>query len=111
VAIAASSDGGLAATVDPRFGRAPFFIIVDPQSGEVLETVPNNAAEAAHGAGTGAAALMRERGVDGVVAGRIGPKALEVLQAMQVTLWTLNDEITVEQALERLRSGELARVS
>lgn len=110
VVFPAKGDLGLTAELDPRFGRAPFFLVVDTGRGEVVQTLVNEAAEAAHGAGTGAAALMAKHEVGGVVAGRFGPKAHQALVALQIALWTAPDGLTVAQALEKLRAGQLSAV-
>ena len=109
VAVPATRDAGLASIMDPRFGRAAWFIIVDMASGQVADVLNNASATAAHGAGTGAAALMAQSGVDAVIAGRFGPKAHQALQALGIKLWTSSGELTVGQAVERLRAGELSR--
>ena len=107
VVVTAAADAGLSASMDPRFGRAPFFVVVDTESGQVSATLPNTAASAAHGAGTGAAQMMAQNQVNAVVAGRFGPKAQQALQALGIELWTCPDGLTVAQAVDRLRAGEL----
>lgn len=108
VAIPAVDDSGLGAAMDPRFGRAPFYALLDMKSGDLLEIVPNTAAEAAHGAGTQAARLMREQGVQTVIAGRFGPKATDALRALGIEYRTAPEGLTVGQALEKLKTGNLA---
>jgi ATP-binding protein involved in chromosome partitioning len=107
VAIPTVSDAGLEAKMDPRFGRAPFYAILELKSGELLQVIPNKAADAAHGAGTGAAQMMREQNVQTVVAGRFGPKASQALRAMEIGLCTAPEGLTVKQALEALKSGNV----
>jgi predicted Fe-Mo cluster-binding NifX family protein len=111
VAIPAVDDSGLGAAMDPRFGRAPYFMIVDVASGSLLETLSNTAAEHAHGAGTQAARVMGEQEVGAVVAGRFGPKALQVLDAIGIELWTAPEGLTVAQVLQKLQAGDLSRAS
>jgi predicted Fe-Mo cluster-binding NifX family protein len=108
VAIPAADASGLGAMMDSRFGRAPFFIVVDPLTSTILATLPNTAAEAAHGAGTGAAQAMAENGVKVVVAGRFGPKAEQALKALGIQLWTVAEDLSVGQALAKLKAGELS---
>jgi predicted Fe-Mo cluster-binding NifX family protein len=84
--------------MDPRFGRAAKFVIVDGDSGAV-EVVDNaEGVAAAHGAGIAAAQLMAQRGVACVITGRVGPKAEQALQAAGIRIVT-GDWSTVREAL------------
>jgi len=76
----------LNSTVDPRFGRAAWFLIVETDSNTLIEAIDNTAGkEAAHGAGISAAAQVAEKGVEALLTGRVGPKALPVLEKAAVT--------------------------
>ena len=67
--------------VDPRFGRAAWFLIIETETNELLEAIDNTAGkEAAHGAGISAAAQVADIGVEALLTGRVGPKALPVLE-------------------------------
>jgi predicted Fe-Mo cluster-binding NifX family protein len=81
--IAISSTGkDMDSAVDPRFGRAPYLIIVDSTSGQIVDVIDNSAAQdAAHGAGINAASAVAESGAQVVLTGRVGPKAFAVLDA------------------------------
>jgi len=71
----------LESMVDPRFGRAAWFLIIDTETQELLEAIDNTAGkEAAHGAGISAAARVADSGVEALLTGRVGPKALPVLE-------------------------------
>jgi predicted Fe-Mo cluster-binding NifX family protein len=71
----------LDSTVDPRFGRASWFLIVDTDTKQLIEAIDNTAGkEAAHGAGISAAAQIADKGVEALLTGRVGPKALPVLE-------------------------------
>ena len=107
VAVPAVDEAGLSALMDPRFGRAPCFVVVDVESGELIETIANATAASAHGAGTGAAGLMAQAGVDVVVAGRFGPKAEQALQAAGIETRIAPEGLTVGQIVEKLKAGHL----
>jgi predicted Fe-Mo cluster-binding NifX family protein len=111
VAITVQSKDGLKSLIDPRFGRAAVFLIVDAVTGEVIKELDNTSAAAAHGAGTGAAAVMNANQVDVVISGRFGPKAFQSLEALQIEKWTAPEGITAEEALIRLRAGTLQRIT
>jgi predicted Fe-Mo cluster-binding NifX family protein len=107
IAITVEAGGELSASMDPRFGRAPAFLIVDGASGEILGSEPNDTADAAHGAGTGAAAAMARLGVTGVISGRFGPKAYQALKALKIAMWLAPPGLSAGQALEKYQAGEL----
>ena len=93
--------------IDPRFGRAKYFVVVDSDSGEIVDVLDNAAAQdAAHGAGINAATMVAQAGAGMVLTGRIGPKAFMVLQAAGVGVAS-DVAGTVRDAVERFRSGAI----
>ena len=110
VAVTVKQSLGIDAELVPPFGRPPFFRIMDIESGEVLCELANDAANAAHGAGTGAAAIMSQNSVEAVISGRIGPKASEALEALGIEMWTAPEGIKASEALDRLASGGLEKM-
>ena len=59
IAISVTRQGeGMDALMDGRFGRAEAFLVVDRETGEVVETIDNASVGASHGAGTAAANTM-----------------------------------------------------
>jgi predicted Fe-Mo cluster-binding NifX family protein len=107
LAVPVMGEPGLSAAMDPRFGRATCFLVVDLESGEVIETIDNASAASAHGAGTGAAGLVAGAGVDVVVAGRFGPKAEKALRAAGIELRTAPEGLSVGEIVEKLKAGRL----
>ena len=105
--IAVSSQGTeLSSNVDPRFGRAPYFIIFDTgdNSFEVVSNEQN--LNATQGAGIQAAQHVVKKNVDMIVAGNLGPKAFGILSAagIKAALWA---EGTVAQAIELAGNNKL----
>ena len=84
--IAISIQGGdsLEAVLDPRFGRAARFLIID-EEGTVLDVLDNGNVHASHGAGPATASLVSRAGVTTVISGRYGPKAYDTLRAFGIT--------------------------
>ena len=84
--IALSATGpSLDAMIDPRFGRATYLLIVETDTGELVESIDNSSRIAtAKGAGIGAAALMANKGVQAILTGRIGPKAMPIVDKAQI---------------------------
>jgi len=92
--------------VDPRFGRARYFIVYDEETGE-FEAVDNaQNMNAAGGAGVQSATNVVEMGCQWVISGHIGPKALSVLQAGDVQV-AVGAEGSVEEALKSWQQGDL----
>ena len=67
-------------TVSGVFGRAKSFAIYDHSDSSYV-ILPNEGANSEHGAGTGAAAFLAEKGVEVVIAPELGPKAAQALAA------------------------------
>jgi predicted Fe-Mo cluster-binding NifX family protein len=72
--------GDLDAEVDPRFGRAQYFLFLNPVAMNI-EAVENPYKDAAHGAGIQAAQLLADKGVGVLLTGQLGPKAANVLNS------------------------------
>lgn len=94
--------------IDPRFGRAKQFVIVDTNSGEA--TIRSNEVNlnAAQGAGIQAGQQVVDWGAESVITGHVGPKAFRVLQAAGVVVY-LADGGTARDALERFKRNELTK--
>ena len=104
--IAVSSTGPtLDDDVEPRFGRCPYFLIIDPETLE-FEAIPNPNISMGGGAGIQSAQLMADRGVLFVLTGNCGPNAFRTFGAADVKVIT-GIEGQVRQAVERFRTGEI----
>jgi len=105
--IAVTSTGAnLDAEVDPRFGRAKIFIIVDTETGdfEVLDNAQN--VNAAQGAGIQAGTSISDKGVEYLLTGHCGPNAFRTLASANIKVIT-GAEGTVKQAVEDFKNGKL----
>ena len=100
----------LGAELDPRFGRAPLFLIYDLEQEEAKLLDNQQSRSAAQGAGIQAAEIIVRAGVDTLVTGHCGPKAFRVLDAAGVTVYNCSAP-TVGEALIALRSGSLSPAS
>jgi predicted Fe-Mo cluster-binding NifX family protein len=95
----------LTAPLDPRFGRAPSFVLVDAETGAWTAHV-NPAAGAGQGAGIEAARYAADIGAQAVLTGAAGPNAYRTLKAAGVALY-LVDGGTVADAVARWNAGTL----
>jgi predicted Fe-Mo cluster-binding NifX family protein len=104
-----STGDTMSSTLDPRFGRARYFIAVDTESGDFKAHSNEQNLQAAQGAGIQAAQNVVDLGAEAVVTGNVGPKAFRVLNAAGIAVH-LCGEASVAEALERFRKGELKAV-
>ena len=95
----------LESSVDPRFGRCQYFIIIDPDTLE-FEAVENSNVSASGGAGIQSGQLMVNKGIEVVLTGNVGPNAFATLQAANINV-IVGVTGTVKQAIEKYKKGEL----
>ncbi|MEW6328165.1 MAG: NifB/NifX family molybdenum-iron cluster-binding protein [Thermodesulfobacteriota bacterium] len=106
--IAISAKGkGLDNEIDPRFGRAAYFIIVDPETLEFKAVDNTQNIEAMQGAGIQAARTIVEEGANVLLTGHCGPKAFVTLQAARINV-AVNVTGTVREAVEKFKRGEIS---
>lgn len=104
--VAVSSQGeGIHSQVDSRFGRSPFLVLVDTETGEV-ESVPNPALSSAHGAGIGTVQFLCQKGIGAVCTQNVGPNALSALNASEIRVWSVAGG-TVADAVLQFKGGLL----
>ena len=96
--------------VDPRFGRAAFFIFLD-EKGNIEESVPNPGVEAFRGAGIAAAQEVVKRKVDSIISGNIGPSAFSVLQASGVKIFLSPVSVSVKEGFRMWKDNKLSSIS
>ena len=95
----------LESKVDERFGRAPYFLIVDRETKE-FHAVRNAALTAGRGAGVVAAQILSDLGVEALVTGIVGPNAFHALKAARIKVYEGASEIdTAAAALEKFTKG------
>lgn len=110
--IAISCEGpGLDDLVDPRFGRAAGFLIVDPDTMET-EYVDNGSSQVMNqGAGIQAAQIVAAAGAGAVLTGYVGPKAFTALEAAGIKVGQDLENITAREALDRYLSRQVTLAS
>lgn len=106
--IAVSSEGPtLDDRVDPRFGRAAGFVVVDLDTMETRYIDNGQSQAMSQGAGIHAAELVARAGVSCLLTGQVGPKAFQSLSAAGIKIGQKLEGLTVRQAVERFKSGEV----
>lgn len=104
--IAISSTGqNLDASVDARFGRCQYFIIIEPETMK-FEAIANPSITATHGAGIQTAQMIASKGATLVLTGNCGPNAFQTLSAAGIEV-IVGVTGTVKDAIEKYKKGEL----
>jgi predicted Fe-Mo cluster-binding NifX family protein len=105
--IAVSTAGqNMEAQLDPRFGRCTYFLIIDTDTME-FEVFDNANAAMGSGAGIQAAQFVDSKGARAVITGNCGPKAMEVLSAAGIQVYTGQHGI-VRDLVKAYQNGELS---
>lgn len=109
--IAVSATGkNLEATLDARFGRAAYFVIVDADT-FVFEAVENKQnLNLAQGAGIQAAKTVLQHKADALITGNCGPKAFKVLEAAGIKVY-VGAAGRVRDLVEQFKQGDLSESS
>ncbi|PUA34068.1 MAG: dinitrogenase iron-molybdenum cofactor biosynthesis protein [Candidatus Terraquivivens tikiterensis] len=108
ICVSATADS-LDAQVDPRFGRCPYFIIIDLETMQ-FEVIPNLASGAMGGAGIQAVQTIANKGAKVVITGNVGPNAFQALSAAGIKIVT-GAHGTVREVVEKYKRGELKGTS
>lgn len=108
VCIPVVEDQGLRSRVNPHFGSAPLFVVVDTETG-ACRALPNGNQHHEHGACQPLRALAGEA-IDSVIVGGIGMGAVEKLRAAGIRVFMSSLE-TVEETLAAFKGGSLAEAT
>lgn len=104
--IAVASRGKtISSRVDDRFGRCPYFLVVDTKS-MTTETIENPGQKEKNAAGVRACQMLIDKGIDAVVVKNIGHNALVTLTGAGMVVYTVASG-TVSAAIEKVKRGEL----
>jgi len=104
-----ATEGSIEAQVEPRFGRCPYFVLVDSETMQ-FEAIPNFASGASGGAGIQAAQSVANKGAKLVITGNVGPNAYGALSAAGIEIVT-GASGTVREVVEKFNRGELGKIN
>lgn len=98
------------APMDPRFGRAACFLVVDSETlaWKAVENTQN--LNAAQGAGIQAGKTVVETGSTVLITGNCGPKAFRILTGAGVTIVT-GARGSAREAIEQYKAGRLQKAT
>jgi len=101
---------GLDAPMDPRFGRCPFFVVVDLDSMSE-NSITNSNVMATSGAGIQAAQEVARQGATALITGNIGPNAMQTLSAASIDVYLHQGAGSVRDVVEKFKRGELTKIA
>jgi len=110
--IAISSTGkGINSNVDSVFGRCPYFIVAKVEDKKIvkIEAIKNISSEKLGGAGISAAQAVVKKGVNIVITGNVGPRALDVLRQFKVEIY--NGSGSIKEVLKNFINGKLKKLT
>ncbi len=102
-----AQDSGLDGPVDPRFGRAKYFVLFDTETGEHSVHDNEQNLNAPQGAGIQAGQTVARLGAEAVLTGHVGPKAFQTLQAAEITIYS-GVSGSVRQAIDQWKANQLS---
>ena len=99
----------LGSSIDPRFGRCGYFLIVD-EKGELVKAIPNEVGQTMRGAGVSAAQVVANEKVGVVITGNVGPNAYGVLNSSGIKIFPGAFGMSVKQAFKAYKEKKLKEV-
>ena len=97
IAICAKEDTESSLIAD-HFARAEYFVLYDHKTLS-FSSIINNAKTESRGAGEKAVKILNQHNIDIVLSPKVGPKALETLQAFKIKSFSFKGAITAKDAL------------
>jgi len=101
-----ASQPDLSSEVDPRFGRAPYILVVDSETMDYQVIDNRENASSLKGAGIQAASSVGNKGAQVLITGHCGPNAFRALKAAGIKVVN-GASGTVEQAINEYLEGKL----
>ena len=97
------------ANADMRFGRCSHFAVYNTETSE-YSFIENTAVSSNQGAGIAAAQTVVDQKAEVVLTGNLGPKAMHVLVASQITGYRI-EEMSIEKAVEAFQGNRLSQIT
>ncbi len=107
IILTATSDS-LDCLLDERFGRAAYFLLYDVEQ-KTAEFFSNEQSNAAQGAGIQAAQNIVELGVECLITGTCGPKALRVLNSAGIEVYNIH-AMPIGECIDLFVEGNLPKL-
>jgi len=95
--------------IDPRFGRAQYFLFLD-EKGNLDEVISNPGILARGGAGITAAQRVADKNIEILITGNIGPNAVTVLGTTKIKIFLCPFNVKVKEAFSMWQKNKLTQV-
>ncbi|RIJ48009.1 dinitrogenase iron-molybdenum cofactor biosynthesis protein [Maribellus luteus] len=103
--IITSTGNNLQSVFDPRFGRAGWFCVYDPET-KTTNFIENSFKNVNGGAGTKTSEMAAELGAHQVISGDFGPKARTMLEKFKIQMVILEDkELSIQEIIDRINKN------
>jgi len=109
--LAISSTGeSLKNEIDTRFGRCPYFLIVEIENKKIKEVkaIENIAAGQRGGAGITSAEIIAKEKVEAVITANLGPRAFSVFEQFEIKIYQGKGK--VGDVVRKFIKGELTEI-
>lgn len=106
VVIPTNTPDGLMAKRGAHFGKAPFYVIVDIENGEIKDVNFTKNPGHSGGACGNAVANIKNLGADALIVSGIGPNPLMGFKKEGIKVY-FDDSVTVEESVKKLIEGKL----
>jgi predicted Fe-Mo cluster-binding NifX family protein len=108
--VVSSAGPDMESQVDVRFGRCPYFMVVDVEGKKIKghRAVENTSAQQMGGAGMTAAQAVAELKADAVITVNMGPRAFIVFKQLGIDMYLGTG--TVRKVVEDFIAGKLRKV-
>lgn len=107
VAISATGKD-IESNIDARFGRAPFFLIIDTKTKEE-QVIANTSIEHPSGVGVTVGNVVVREGIDAVITNDIGPLAFETFEQCGIKIYQAKGKI--KDAIQQFVKGKLPEIT
>ncbi len=106
-----ASENDMESNIDARFGRCPYFMIVEIKDNEMknAKAIKNTAAAQSGGAGISAAKLVADQDTKAVIGSNFGPRAFDVFNQLDIKIYQAEGKI--KDAVKKYIKGKLEEIS
>lgn len=108
IGVAAESDEGLEAEVSRHFGRCSHYVILETEEENIKEPIRvlGNPYATAHGEPGQVPSFLKEQGIEVIIAGGMGPRAVDFFNQFEIKVVT-GAAGKVSEAVDKFLKGEL----